>query len=831
MIRMEIACFFVIAFMAVIYFSAKRERTKIHNTFSAILIVSMIHLILDGATVYTVNHLYSIPLWLNDILHRLFIGTMLVVFYFLYRYIALLIEDEVEKNIHISRCNTYILVAAQLVIALSPIYYQETEQGNYSYGPVPYTAYLGIAVYLAMVVVLLYRFWGRIHYRKKLVICMVMSIEILISVYQAFHPLALMSGMGIMLINMSFYLLMENPDIVLVKQVQEEKRKAEEANAAKSVFLSQMSHEIRTPMNAIVGMAEILLRTDLSEEQREYLNNIKSSGNALVSMINDLLDVSKIEAGKMELVEDVYEMRPMLDNIRMMIQNRIGDKPIQLLFEIDRELPDRLYGDGLRIRQVLINLLNNAVKFTEAGQIKLLIKITRKTGDEAELFVSVSDTGQGIRKEDLNRLFGAFEQVDAKRNAGKEGTGLGLTICSQLIRLMGGKLEVKSEYEVGSDFFFTISQKIPTKDAAAEGALSDAEGEAMDFVAPDAKILIVDDNEMNRKVAVGLLAPLGMQIDLADSGKRALAMVQQKHYHIVFMDHMMPVMDGVEAVRRLREMEDDYYREVPVIALTANAMKEAKKLFAEAGMNDVLTKPIDMRQMCRVLKKWLPQELLIRQAKPRAASANATVVVNGTNIPGGETFIEGIDVQEGIRNCGREELFMGLLGDFYQLIDAKSLKIEKCVEDQLIREYTVEVHALKSTSRMIGAMGLSEQFAALEQYGNESNIEAIRTETPKVLLCYRKYKEILEPYGRRQQTAKREASGEEVIGYLQAMKDAVEGFDIDGADRAMEQLEECRLPEGCLPLMEQLRVFVADVAMEEMIQTAEEMITMIEQNH
>lgn len=819
MIRMEIACFLVLVLMAVMYFTAKREKTKIHRIFSVILVLSMINLVLDGCTIYTVNNLDSIPVWMNSILHRLFLGTIEVIFYFVYYYIVLLVESESEDCLNFFRVGALLAAMVLWCLPFLPIYYVETEKGNYSYGPVVYMVYVCMAIYMFLSIITLARHWKQIHAKKKVVVGMALGIEVVISVYQMVHPLALASGMGIMLINLSFYLTMENPDIVLVEQVRREKYKADEANAAKSIFLSNMSHEIRTPMNAIVGMAEIMLRTDMTEEQREYVTNIKSSGNALVSIVNDILDISKIEAGKMELVDDVYELRLMLSDIRMIIQNRIGDKPIDLLYEIDENLPRKMYGDGLRLRQVIINLMNNAVKFTDEGYVKLTMRQEEKSEDELLLYVSVTDTGQGIREEDLQKLFGAFEQVDIKKNKGREGTGLGLSISSQLIGMMGGKLEVRSEYGVGSEFFFSIRQKTVSGETE-EQEMQD--GESMNFVAPEAKVLIVDDNELNLKVAIGLLAPLKMQIDVAESGKKSLDMVQKKKYDIIFMDHMMPVMDGVETTERLRQMEGAYYKEVPVIALTANAMTEAQKVFAEAGMNGFVAKPIDMRQLCAVIQKWLPENLIVRQEMKQGAVVDKEETKN-KELP----EMEGIDINEGIKNTGSKEFFLELLGDFYKLIDLKSAKIEKCVADNLIKDYTIEVHALKSTSRMLGAMELSEKFRHLEQLGDSGDAEAIRRETPDVITLYRSFKPILKPFGTMQEEQKRDATKEEMIMYLQGIQEAIDGFDLDAADEAFEKLEECRLPETCRALMEELRAYIADVAMENILEVTKKMMTIL----
>ncbi|MBR3683695.1 MAG: response regulator [Lachnospiraceae bacterium] len=593
------------------------------------------------------------------------------------------------------------------------------------------------------------------------------------------------------------------------------------AKVAEERFLANMSHEIRTPMNAIVGMTEIMLRGNLTDEQREYLNHIKSSGNALVTIINDILDISKIEAGKMELVDEVYAIRPMLEDIEIIVKNRIGDKPVQFLCEIDESVPELLYGDGLRIRQIIINLANNAVKFTESGQVRIALRAETMEDGRICVFVSVSDTGQGIKKEDLAKLFGAFTQVDSLKNKGKEGTGLGLTISRHFVEMMGGKLEVKSEYGKGSEFFFTIYQQPVSEEMACK---LKAKEDITDFTASEAKVLVVDDNELNQKVALGLLEPLQMQIDIAGNGKIALSMIQAKKYDLVFMDHMMPVMDGVEATRRLRKMEGEYYRKLPVIALTANAMKEAQQLFFDAGMNGFVSKPIQMNEICRVIREWLPKELLESgEASLKSADANnAETALDGL-------VIQGIDVTEGLKNAGNEKMLFRLLGDYCDLIDTKSQSIEQYLKEGRIREFTIEVHALKSTSRLIGALELSDEFRHLETLGNANSVEEIEKETPGVLAHYLEYKKWLSSFSLMKEREKKEVSKEEVIMYLQGIKDSMEAFDLDTADAAMEKLEECKLPEQCIPLMKSLRPLFADVAMEEIIAVADKMIALLEE--
>lgn len=411
--------------------------------------------------------------------------------------------------------------------------------------------------------------------------------------------------------NISKYLI----DIVNQQneQLVEKTQEAIRANEAKSKFLSMASHEIRTPMNAVVGMTELLLQEDLTEKQRKYLENIRSSGSSLVMIVNDILDESKIEAGKMDIVEEAYQLENILDDIRLIIENRIGEKPVELVYEIDPAVPKRLVGDSLRIRQILINLMNNAVKFTEKGEITLTIQLVEVQEESVLLRFGVRDTGLGIRQEDLERLFQAFSQVDTKKNHHKEGTGLGLSIASSFVSLMGGQLEVASEYGRGSEFFFTIGQMLVTEEEAQVVTLQN-------FTAPNAKVLCVDDTPVNLIVLKGLLGSVGVVPDLANSGQKAIEKIKQNRYDLVFMDYMMPDMDGVETTEHIRALAEDenldntldkeYYRTLPIIALTGATADSTREQFRMAGIDDFAEKPMAGDRMKELMLKWLPEHLI-----------------------------------------------------------------------------------------------------------------------------------------------------------------------------------------------------------------------------
>ena len=391
------------------------------------------------------------------------------------------------------------------------------------------------------------------------------------------------------------------------------REQAEAANKAKSNFLANMSHEIRTPMNAVIGMSELILEESNGRKVYDYAKDIKNAAKNLLSIINDILDLSKVESGKMELVEDNYYIQTLVEDSANLIRMAALQKGLQMKVDINKDLPCQLYGDEGRIRQILINILNNAIKFTKTGYISLDVSGEYTDDDYINLQFIIQDTGIGIKNEDLDVIFESFRQLDMNRNRKIQGTGLGLSITKQLVSLMDGDIRVESEYGKGTCFVIYIKQKVVDKRTVKEcptDHMGEEKQDEREFVCPNSRVLVVDDNLINRKVAIAMLKTFGFQLKEAASGQEAIDIVKQEDFDIIFMDHMMPEMDGIEATRIIRGyLKEEQKEPQPVIvALTANALTGARETYLANGFEDFLSKPFERKHLREVLEKWIPEE-------------------------------------------------------------------------------------------------------------------------------------------------------------------------------------------------------------------------------
>ena len=499
-----------------------------------------------------------------------------------------------------------------------------------------------------------------------------------------------------------------------------EKERMAAASEAKSRFLANMSHEIRTPMNAILGISEILLHDEpLSEKQRKYIDDIKISSDSLLTIINDILDISKLESGRLELTPVNFDFPRLLDNVRSMVGFLAENKALSFKYEEIGPPPPCLFGDDVRLRQILLNLLSNAVKFTHDGSVTLTVT----SGDDTLSF-AVTDTGIGLRPESIKSLFEPFKQMDTTRNRAIQGTGLGLSISKSLVELMGGRIWVESVYGQGSTFVFTIPKR-----PGDPGLLDQSDGFQATVYSPDLKALIVDDNPINLKVASGLLQTIhGLASDTALSGREAIDMVRRNKYDLIFMDHMMPEMDGVEAARQIKALGPEY-ASMPIIALTANAVQGTREMMLASGIDDFLSKPIVKNELASVLFRWIPDRFKSLRG-PAEKGSPAAPAVRPAFLDGAEK-ISGLDVARGLESTdGDAGLYEEMLKLQRDEIPGLADVLRELLERDDFKEIGIHVHSLKSSLASIGAGNLSEAARKLEDAARDGDPIFIRDHLP-----------------------------------------------------------------------------------------------------
>ncbi|GMO59224.1 MAG: hypothetical protein Ta2G_19110 [Termitinemataceae bacterium] len=565
---------------------------------------------------------------------------------------------------------------------------------------------------------------------------------------------------------------------------------AKEASKAKSDFLATMSHEIRTPLNAIIGFSEIALQKEMESDLTKDINTIVNSGRVLLSIVNDILDISKIESGKIEFIQTKYDTAQLVNDTVMINIVRIKSKQIDFRIDIDNNVPKYLFGDELRVKQILNNLLSNAFKYTKEGNITLSIKYA----DES-LTMSVKDTGIGIKKENIGKLFGEYAQLDSKANRKIEGTGLGLAITKMLIEKMNGSISVETEYGVGSCFTARIKQKSvggsviesETINRLSTFTFNGSENQTNIFRAstkfPDAHILIVDDVRTNLEVAKGLLLPYQLKVDCVQSGEEAINLIKEKEvkYDIIFLDHMMPRMDGMEACCLIRHLDSDYARNIPIIAFTAEAFVGSKEKFTNAGFNDYLSKPIEIMQLDSMLNKYLGHK-----AKYSATDVNAEIY----NKQYYSRKIDGINYNEGLRRFGDEKVYFEIMKSFAETTPA-ILEDMKTVTSETIEGYAINVHGIKSTARAIGAMELGRMAEELEHMAKERRVEFTKINNVSFLqeaeILISEINNFLQLQNENKIAKEKKTKPDKKV--LDMLRIACTNYDVENVDKLIEQLD------------------------------------------
>ena len=747
-ISFDIAGLAVIICVLVIHISTYRFESPNNRAFRHFLYCSVFNGVMSITTALTISYIHSVPDTLNMILNVAYqisaFGTAYLGMNYIFTCVGL--HSRVGQLFDLAAGVFYCFI---LTINSGSNVMFKFENHTYVKGPLFQLSYFISLFFLFHAAFVMIRHRDRFTSRQFFLNAFYIIIPCCFAVVQLNHGDILLTYFAGTLAALFMVFSLETADFLTLQKAMEELKEARnaemQANRAKSDFLARMSHEIRTPINGILGMNSMILKECGDGDILEYAESIDAAGHGLLSLINDILDLSKIESGKMELVLISYHLSSVINDCYHMVAQQAKEKGLYLNTEIDPSLPYRLYGDEVRVRQIVINLLNNAVKYTDRGGVTFSVGGSEYIKDGKRylnLELSVSDTGIGIREEDQEKLFTAFSRADLERNRNIEGTGLGLRITAQLVDLMEGEIELHSEYGKGSVFTVRIPQLIQghevvgNLDVAAAAEERAAKQEKKVFYAPDLRLLVVDDVELNLKVVCGFLKESKIKIDLARGGLQCIQQCMNNRYDLILLDHMMPEMDGLETFRKMREMEHNLNRDTPVIMMTANAIVGAREEYLEMGFSDYLSKPVMEADLLRIIVKNAPPSLIHWELVEPEPKAPAHPALGQDHTDGGWLDrLSFLDTKSALLFCsGNPDFYREILDTF--IAENRMGDIQKYFTMEDWKNYAVQVHALKSSARLIGASALSETARQLEMAAKAEAVDELRANHGKCMMAY-----------------------------------------------------------------------------------------------
>ncbi len=701
--------------------------------------------------------LSTVGWWMSRINAFICFEMTMAIFVAFNQYLRFLFAQEgLDSDLKRFRFNNVLLTIGGILIVVfhfTGLYYYYDENGIYHNGDLLQLFSVITFVSMAVQISLIVQYYKKLSKTLRLFLLFFAIVPILDPILQALFP-----GFDTTNMALTFMaILLFTFDLIDTNKKAEMSLRAMKENKAKSAFLSNMSHEIRTPLNAVLGMNEMVLRESDDPKILQYSENIKSAGNTLLGLINDILDFSKIEAGKIEILPVDYDLSSAINDLMIMIGPRADMKGIALVIDIDKDTPKFLNGDEIRVKQVITNILTNAVKYTETGSVTFRLGFEWLDEKQAvNLIVSVKDTGIGIKEEDLANLFSKFDRLEQERNRNIEGTGLGMNITRSLLEMMGSTIEVESVYGEGSTFSFKLRQKVvdptPIGDYAAvfQERARRHKKYTEKLYAPDALVLVVDDNALNLEVFRNLIRLTHIQSDMAESGEKCLELSMEKKYDLILLDHMMPGMDGIKTLHRLKSMVGNPNTFTPVICLTANAISGAREQYISEGFDDYLTKPIDHEKLGEILIRYLPEEKVtyhLSEETKAEADTEEEEAPEPEELPREILALQGqdlIDVEAGVENCDTVEAFLMILQIFYESLDEKVQELKDLYVAGDLQNYTIKVHSLKSSLRTIGAGKTGEAAQLLENAGKAEDMEYITANQEAFFSDVMKIKELLQ---------------------------------------------------------------------------------------